>query len=97
MVVVVCMSAARCAELLPHLGSSSNSKDNKNKNQQKQHKLGGGGGGGGVGKLFAKHAKLKDHVAEVAEQKVAVAVGTPHRISALLAAGALVRAVASSP
>ncbi|KAF8758856.1 U3-containing 90S pre-ribosomal complex subunit [Rhizoctonia solani] len=35
--------------------------------------------------LFAKHFKLKDHVAHLAKTRVGVAVGTPARISQLLA------------
>ncbi|CAE6367472.1 unnamed protein product [Rhizoctonia solani] len=41
--------------------------------------------GGEIAKLFAKHFKLKDHVAHLAKTRVGVAVGTPARISQLLA------------
>ncbi|CEL52472.1 Protein CMSS1 OS=Danio rerio GN=cmss1 PE=2 SV=1 [Rhizoctonia solani AG-1 IB] len=44
-----------------------------------------GESGGEIAKLFAKHFKLKDHVAHLAKTRVGVAVGTPARISQLLA------------
>jgi len=44
-----------------------------------------------VGKLFAKHMKLKEQVEALSSQKMAMAIGTPHRIAALADAGALVR------
>ncbi|KAF8682821.1 U3-containing 90S pre-ribosomal complex subunit [Rhizoctonia solani] len=44
-----------------------------------------GEAGGEIAKLFAKHFKLKDHVAHLAKTRVGVAVGTPARISQLLA------------
>ena len=44
-----------------------------------------------VAKLFAKHMKLKEQIEALGTQKVALAIGTPHRINALASAGALVR------
>ncbi|KAL5636172.1 hypothetical protein ACGC1H_004850 [Rhizoctonia solani] len=44
-----------------------------------------GESGGEIAKLFAKHFKLKDHIAHLAKTRVGVAVGTPARISQLLA------------
>ncbi|KAG8687684.1 hypothetical protein FRC09_013350 [Ceratobasidium sp. 395] len=44
-----------------------------------------GESGGEIAKLFAKHFKLKDHVAYLAKTRVGVAVGTPARLSQLLA------------
>ncbi|CAE6459330.1 unnamed protein product [Rhizoctonia solani] len=41
--------------------------------------------GGEIAKLFAKHFKLEDHIAHLAKTRVGVAVGTPARISQLLA------------
>lgn len=41
--------------------------------------------GGEIAKLFAKHFKLKDHVAYLAKTRVGVAVGTPARLTQLLA------------
>ncbi|CAE6366748.1 unnamed protein product [Rhizoctonia solani] len=44
-----------------------------------------GESGGEIAKLFAKHFKLKDHIAHLAKTRVGVAVGTPARINQLLA------------
>ncbi|KAG8699012.1 hypothetical protein FRC08_005549 [Ceratobasidium sp. 394] len=43
-----------------------------------------GESGGEIAKLFAKHFKLKDHMAYLAKTRVGVAVGTPARLSQLL-------------
>ncbi|SCV69292.1 BQ2448_2312 [Microbotryum intermedium] len=37
-----------------------------------------------IAKLFAKHFKLTEHAQYLKEHKVSIAVGTPHRVSALL-------------
>ena len=68
LVVVICMSAKRCALLLKSLS---------------KFKL--------VAKLFAKHMKLKDQIEKLSTQRAAIAIGTPNRLGALAAAGALVR------
>ncbi|QRV86722.1 U3 containing 90S pre-ribosomal complex subunit [Ceratobasidium sp. AG-Ba] len=43
-----------------------------------------GESGGDIAKLFAKHFKLKDHMAYLAKTRIGVAVGTPARLSQLL-------------
>ena len=42
-----------------------------------------------VGKLFAKHLKLDEQIAMLKKAPPALGVGTPHRVAALLAAGAI--------
>ncbi|EMD38614.1 hypothetical protein CERSUDRAFT_113793 [Gelatoporia subvermispora B] len=45
--------------------------------------------GGDVAKLFAKHFKLEEHVAQLKRTKIGAAVGTPGRLGKLLENGAL--------
>ncbi len=42
-----------------------------------------------VGKLFAKHFKVEEQRAELAQRRLAVAVGTPNRLTKLADLGAL--------
>ena len=70
LVIIVCMSAKRCALLLKHLAKYKKA----------------------VAKLFAKHMKRQDQIELLQTQKVAMAIGTPHRIGKLVDAAALVRA-----
>lgn len=46
-------------------------------------------GGAGVAKLFARHFKVDEQVAHLAEHPAPLAVGTPHRIQQLLERNAL--------
>jgi len=45
--------------------------------------------GGDVAKLFAKHIKLKEHIAHLKRTKLSAAVGTPGRLGKLLDSDAL--------
>ena len=62
-VIVLCMSATRCLEVVRALKA--------------KHRC-------AVAKLFAKHIKLKEQLAELAEETPAICVGTPHRVGELL-------------
>lgn len=62
-VIVLCMSANRCLEVVRALKA--------------KHRC-------AVAKLFAKHIKLKEQLAELAQETPAICVGTPHRVCELL-------------
>lgn len=47
--------------------------------------------GGDIAKLFAKHIKLKEHIAYLKRTKLSAAAGTPGRLGKLLESGKLTR------